>query len=67
MEEIDLTGAEWRKSSFSGGNGQCVEAADLGTHIAVRHSLAPEGPVVLYTRSEWAAFTAGVRNGEFDF
>jgi len=67
MEEVTLSGAQWRKSSFSGGNGQCVEAADLGTHIAVRHSFDPEGPVVLYTRPEWAAFMAGVRNGEFDF
>ncbi|MEV4011530.1 DUF397 domain-containing protein [Nonomuraea angiospora] len=31
-------------------------AAGLGTHIAVRHSLDPEGPVVRYTRSGWAAF-----------
>ncbi|MGW4405043.1 DUF397 domain-containing protein [Nonomuraea sp. NPDC004702] len=25
-----------------------------------------DGPVLVFTPSEWAAFTAGVRDGEFD-
>ena len=35
--------------------------------VAVRHSRAPEGPVIMYTAAEWSAFLDGVRNGEFDF
>ncbi|MBO0802330.1 MAG: DUF397 domain-containing protein [Nocardiopsaceae bacterium] len=27
MEEAEMTSAEWRKSSFSGSNGNCVEVA----------------------------------------
>jgi hypothetical protein len=34
---------------------------------AVRHSLDPKGPMIIYSRKEWIAFLKGVRNGEFDF
>jgi len=32
----------------------------------VRDSKDPAGPVLIFPRTEWAAFTAGVRSGEFD-
>ncbi|MEU1597273.1 DUF397 domain-containing protein [Streptomyces sp. NPDC005708] len=56
------------KSSFSGGNGACVEVAvtaDGGR--AVRDSKDQgKGPIHRYTHAEWAAFVAGVKAGEFD-
>ncbi|MGH3611698.1 MAG: DUF397 domain-containing protein [Pseudonocardia sp.] len=67
---MDLTGARWRKSSFSGGNGEsCVEVAFLpGGLVAVRDTKGGrprhEGPYPaphLYSAAEWAAFVAGVR------
>jgi hypothetical protein len=63
----DLTRAEWRKSSFSGSGNACIEVADLdgGAH-AVRDSKDPAGAHLTFTGTEWAAFTAGVRAGEFD-
>ncbi|MFI6662970.1 DUF397 domain-containing protein [Streptomyces sp. NPDC050523] len=36
--DVDLTQAQWRKSSYSGGANDCVEVADLGEHVAVRDS-----------------------------
>ncbi|MEU8266407.1 DUF397 domain-containing protein [Sphaerisporangium sp. NPDC049002] len=61
----------WHISSFSpNGGGDCVEAGpvlDGSGRIAVRHSHQPDGPAILYTQSEWKAFLAGVRIGEFDF
>lgn len=58
----------WRKSSYSGNQGgNCVEVAELpdgGT--AVRDSKNPDGPTLHFTPSEWDAFTAGVKDGEFD-
>ncbi len=64
----NLTGAQWRKSSYSNGNGgDCVEVADLdGGGRAVRDSKNRSGPTLIFTAAEWAAFTAGVRAGEFD-
>lgn len=67
---MDLSGARWRKSSFSGNNGDstgCVEVAALaGGDVAIRdtkdRALAPH----VYPGREWAAFLLAVRSGEFD-
>ena len=65
---MDLTGVIWRKSKRSNGSGgDCVEVADLpGGTCAVRDSKQPTGPVLTVTATEWIAFTAGIRAGEFD-
>jgi hypothetical protein len=58
---------EWKKSSHSGSSTNCVEvAANLLSVIAVRDSKDPDGPLLTFTPAQWAAFTAAVRNGEFD-
>jgi hypothetical protein len=67
VSTTDLSGATWRKSSRSNGQANCVEVADLdGGHHAVRDSKNPTGPVLMFTATEWAAFTTGVRTGKFD-
>ena len=63
----DLNGVTWTKSSYSDAIGNCVEFAVLdGGEIAMRNSRFPEGPALVYTRAEMAAFVAGARDGEFD-
>ena len=56
----------WHKSNYSpqGGN-SCVEVANLDTGLAVRDSKNPTGPALTFTAAEWAAFTTGVRAGQF--
>ncbi|MDT3396274.1 DUF397 domain-containing protein [Streptomyces sp. B1866] len=61
---IDLSGATWRKSSYSNGGNHCVEITDLpGGGVAVRDSKHPERDALRYTADEWTAFRQGVLDG----
>jgi len=60
---------EWRKSSFSQGNGNCVEISHVGGTfggVLIRDSKDREGPMLRFTDPEWAAFVAGVAAGDFN-
>ncbi|TQM10802.1 DUF397 domain-containing protein [Pseudonocardia kunmingensis] len=62
------TGAVWRKSSFSGGNGGngCVEVAALpGGDVAVRDTKDRARAPHRHSGEAWQAFLTGVRAGEF--
>jgi hypothetical protein len=63
-----LTSVTWQKSGRSNPSGNCVEVAKLpgDAGIAVRNSRDPEGPALIYTPGEMAAFILGVRDGDFD-
>jgi hypothetical protein len=63
---MDLTRADWRKSSYSGTNGgNCVEVArDLPGVVAVRDSKDPAGPALVFTLDDWDRFAAALRGGE---
>ncbi|WP_411144727.1 DUF397 domain-containing protein [Streptomyces sp. x-80] len=65
MNKVDLQNAQWFKSSYSNGNGNCVEVAYLGGPVAVRDSKRQAGPVLTSTTERWQAFIASVVNGEF--
>ncbi|MFB7030603.1 MULTISPECIES: DUF397 domain-containing protein [unclassified Streptomyces] len=60
----NLTGAHWRKSSYSADNGgQCIEVADLAAHVAVRDSKNPEGPAFLAAPAAFTAFVSAAAEG----
>ncbi|GAA2252282.1 DUF397 domain-containing protein [Streptomyces ruber] len=60
-------GARWTKSRRSNAEGNCVEVASLADgSIAVRNSRHPDGPALVYTPTEMAAFLAGAKDGDFD-
>lgn len=67
---MDLSALTWRKSSFSGSEGDndaCVEVAAVPDgRIAVRNSNDRAAGVVFFTPAEMAAYLAGVKAGEFD-
>jgi hypothetical protein len=58
--------ATWRKSTFSGQNGDCIELAPTVGGVLMRDSKDPHGPRLRFTRAELAAFLDGAKAGEFD-
>ncbi len=56
--------ARWIKSRHSNAEGNCVEVAPLsGGDVAMRNSRDPDGPALVYTAAEVAAFLAGGGQG----
>lgn len=68
VSAAELPPLNWQKSRRSNPSGNCVELAQLpgGAGIAVRNSRHPEGPALIYTVDEIAAFVLGARDGDFD-
>ncbi|MFF3264614.1 DUF397 domain-containing protein [Streptomyces sp. NPDC002932] len=59
----EATKLTWRASSYSSGNGQCVEVADTQGAVPVRDSKIATGPVLVFGVATWGAFVTGVRDG----
>lgn len=60
---MDLSKANWRKSSRSsgGGSGDCVEVADLGTTVGVRDSKDATGPALLFAPAAFTTFLSSLK------
>ena len=58
-----LDHADWRKSSFSGTQGNCVEVAtNVPVAVAVRDSKDPAGPQLAFTPAGWRTFVVNLKN-----
>ena len=59
MEDIDR---RWRKSSYSGNGGECVEVGHARDVIAVRDTRQDEvGPVLRFSPAAWRRFADRVK------
>ncbi|WP_433371357.1 DUF397 domain-containing protein [Streptosporangium sp. CA-115845] len=56
----------WRKSSRSTNGGNCVEVAREDSRYLVRDSKDPDGFILSFAPSGWAAFLGWVKAGNFD-
>ncbi|MEU5794280.1 DUF397 domain-containing protein [Streptomyces sp. NPDC047813] len=55
--------APWRKSSYSGSNGDCVELAELGNSVTLRDSKDYQGPVVSVGWRAMTTFVSALKSG----
>jgi hypothetical protein len=61
MTEIDLSRAEWHKSSHSSQSGNCVEVTrNLPGLVAVRDSKDADGANLVVSRETWWVFIRSV-------
>lgn len=51
----------WKKSSYSGVEGDCVEVATTPERVGVRDSKDREGDVLVFPRDRWVEFLNGLR------
>jgi hypothetical protein len=69
LSRVRLADVPWRTSSRSQST-NCVEVGPLGPDharaVAMRDSKDRQGPVLLFSRSQWQQFIAATKNGEFD-
>lgn len=66
---MDLTHAQWRKSSRSAGNeGECVEVAtNLHGIVAIRDSKNPTGAALILTPAQWTDFLENIKKGRLTY
>ena len=54
----------WRKSSASGGSGECVEEAQWESSVLIRDSRDRSGPLLIVNSAQWLGLLMRARNGE---
>ncbi|MEU9112050.1 DUF397 domain-containing protein [Streptomyces sp. NPDC048483] len=65
MSTLNRETATWRKSSYSGTGGNCVEMADGSPGvISVRDSKDPAGAHVAFGAGAWTSFMAALKSDE---
>lgn len=65
--EPGIASVPWRRSSYSGANGNCVEVAlSADGHVTVRDSKQPDRRARFHERGAWEHFVAGVSSGGFE-
>ena len=57
---------QWRKATFSGTNGSCVELAPADDTVLMRDSKDPAGPVLRLTREQLAKLLTDAKAGALD-
>jgi hypothetical protein len=60
MGEVGIAGTWWRKSSYSGGDNNCVEVGTAGAGIAVRDTKNLHGGALQFSATAWQAFAESI-------
>ena len=59
MGEAGIDGT-WRKSSYSGGDNNCVEVGTADAEVTVRNTKDRPGGALQFSARAWLAFTEGI-------
>jgi hypothetical protein len=62
MDETDLSRADWRKSSYSAQNGNCVEVGGVGRTVVVRDTRDRTGAALAFGADAWRRFAARIKD-----
>ncbi len=54
--------SNWRKSSYSGDQGDCLEAASNGSRVQVRDTKDRTGPTLRFTPDAWRRFAKQLKS-----
>ena len=52
---------DWRKSTYSGATGSCVETASSDGVVVVRDTTNRDGGTLAFSANAWSAFMAGIK------
>ncbi len=52
----------WRKSSYSGGEGNCIEVADDAGLALVRDTKDSQGPILRFSADTWRRFAKQLKS-----
>ncbi|MDX2575954.1 DUF397 domain-containing protein [Streptomyces scabiei] len=66
ISDSSATGFTWTKSTYSGGQSDCVEVAHgaIPAVLPVRDSKRPAGPAVVFGDTAWGVFVRSVKAGD---
>jgi hypothetical protein len=64
ITNASATGYDWFKSSYSSGDNNCIECADVPYVVPVRDSKNPEGPALTFSKASWGEFLTLVKGTE---
>jgi hypothetical protein len=57
--------SQWRKSTRSGGSGNCVEVRLVQSDVSIRDSKDSQGLMLTVAPTVWQDFVSGLRAGNF--
>ncbi|MCX4684968.1 DUF397 domain-containing protein [Kitasatospora purpeofusca] len=61
----EFHGTAWHKSSYSVGDGECIEiASGFPDIVPVRDSKDPHGPTLAFSSTAWQSFITAIHTGE---
>lgn len=63
MTGDDLSRAQWKKSSYSGNTGNCIEVSITESVVSVRDSKDPDGGMLRVSPSDWRTFIDKLASG----